>query len=78
MTTYTVVFPHREDTPISVLRHIGLERCTYDVPPLTYHASLASVLRLIRLSTNKPCLVPHPSGVALEIVVDKPSTLDNS
>ena len=69
MTTYTIIFPHRPDVPISVLRH--------NFPPdylvtsyTIYRASLSSVLRLVRLATNKPRLIPHLSGVALEVVVE--------
>jgi hypothetical protein len=69
MTTFTIVFPHRDGTPIFVKRHasIYIPIC----PPAFYRASLHSVLRLIRLSTNKPQLVPHPTGVALEVIVTK-------
>ena len=64
MTTFTVVFPHAAGTSIAVLRH-------YPTPGYhLYRTSLPSVLRLVRLATNKPTLVPHPSGVALEIIVD--------
>ena len=65
MTTYTIIFPHAAG-PISVLRH-------YAIPGYhIYRASLPSVLRLVRMATNKPKLVPHPSGCALEIAVNDP------
>lgn len=75
MTTFTIVFPHAAGTPISVLRHPlstpDFEWAHHPLATPTYRASLPSVLRLVRLATNKPRLVPHPSGVALEIVVSK-------
>ena len=74
MTTFTVIFPHAAGTPISVLRHPpfahALDYAYHPLVATTYRASLPSVLRLVRLSTNKPALVPHPSGCALEIVVN--------
>ena len=75
MTTFTVIFPTAEGTPISVLRHpLNTPDYEWSHHPLatpTYRASLPSVLRLVRLSTTKPTLVPHPSGVALEIIVNR-------
>ena len=71
-TTYNVIFPHEADTPITVNRRGGCpENAAYHNTPITtYRTSLPSVLRLVRLASNKPMLVPHPSGVALEIVVN--------
>lgn len=87
MTTYTIVFPHKEGIPIRVQRqgHVidspaQLEADTdywlledgtmVSSVPRTYHVSLASVLRLVRLATTKPTLVTLASGCALEVLVN--------
>ena len=75
MTTYTITFPHKEGIPIAVMRH----ELTPDHPIMywhdfptttTWHASLASVLRLIRLASDQPRLVQLPEGIALELIVN--------
>ena len=59
MTTYTITFPHAEGIPIAV----------HSVTR-TWHVSLASVLRLIRLASDRPKLVQLPDGIALELIVN--------
>ena len=75
MTTYTITFPHREGTPIAVLRHPldtpDYEWAHHPLATPTYHVSLASVLRLVRCGCDKPRLVQLPDGIALEVTVTK-------
>ena len=61
MTTYTIVFPHKEHIPITVQHGNGA----------TCLMSLEQVLRLVRHGCDKPRLVQLPDGIALEVTVRK-------